>query len=163
MPDWGNKSLKKYEDKYFVSGIGSVSFSVHYHDLAAIAHEYGRPIGEIIMASAVALRDLARVRAPKKSRALATGIIVNPEIEKSTNPHKVVRDILFDARMNDTFVKMTKAGERYYYPASQEYGFRTVNGKKVPGKYYMRDSSVAFYTEHRDRVAAGVEDILEEL
>lgn len=163
MPNWGNKNLKKYEDKYYVSGIGTISFSAFYHDLSAVAQACGRSLGEIVRASAAAYRDRARAKAPKKTRSLAEGIIVNPEIENSSTPHKVVRDILFDARMNDTFVKMTKTGKRYYYPASQEYGFKKVNGGRVPGRYYMRDAAVEYAAEHRDRVADGIDNILEEL
>lgn len=163
MPNWGNKGLKKYEDKYYVSGIGTISFSALYHDLSAVAQVCGRSISDIVRASAAVFRDRARAKAPKKTRSLAEGIIVNPELERSSTPDKVVCDILFDARMNDTFVKMTNTGKRYYYPASQEYGFKKVNGGRVPGRYYMRDSAVEYAAEHRDRVADGINNILEEL
>ena len=42
--------------------------------------------------------------------------------------------------MNDVFVKTTKDGKRYYYPASQEYGFITKDGGYVPGFHFLRDS-----------------------
>jgi hypothetical protein len=35
---------------------------------------------------------------------------------------------------------MTKSGKRYYYPASQEYGFRTRSGVYVPGFHYLKNA-----------------------
>lgn len=76
---------------------------------------------------------------------------------------KVVFDVTFDAAMNDKFVKLTKTGKRYYYPASQEYGFRIGRTRRKTGLYFMRDTAVAFYSEHENAVVDGVVDMLEDL
>lgn len=34
-------------------------------------------------------------------------------------------------------VKITKDGTRYYYPSSQNYGFKTVDGDKVEGLHFL--------------------------
>lgn len=89
----------------------------------------------------------ARRLAPKKTGALKQGIIKMPRLEHTKFPAKAVGEIVIDRGMNDSFVKMTLAGKRYYYPSSQEYGFRsmTKNGseKRVPGKHYMYAASVS--------------------
>lgn len=89
----------------------------------------------------------ARRRAPHKTGDLRRGIIKMPRLEKSKFAGKAVGQIVIAREMNDTFVKMTLAGKRYYYPASQEYGFRsrTKSGseKRVPGRYYMLAAAVA--------------------
>ena len=104
-----------------------------------------------------------QANAPKRTGELARGIIVSPAAEQSSASAKIVRDIYFDASMNDTFVKTSREGKRYYYPASQEYGFRKVNGGRVPGRYYIRDTAVEYAAEHRNRVADGIDNVLEEL
>ena len=156
-------SQKMIRNVCSVNGLGDITLEMPrlgFEDAARISDAIINPL---VKSSAEALRDRAQVRAPKKSGDLARGIIVNPICERSSNPHKTVHDVVFDAGMNDTFVKMTKTGKRYYYPASQEYGFQTVNGKRVPGKYFMRDAAVDFAYEHRDRIAGGVERVLEEV
>jgi hypothetical protein len=163
MPNWGNKGLKKYEDKFFVSGIGRVSFSVQYHDLAALARLPEAELAQPVRQSASGLSYRIRSNAPYRSGDLRRGIILDPTAERTAVPGKVVFDITFDAGMNDTFVKMTKAGKRYYYPASQEYGFRIGRARRHPGLYYMRDASVEFFPQHRQAIVDGVNKILEEL
>ena len=67
------------------------------------------------------------------------GIIIHGERRKKVA--KKVYDIMMDPNKNDTFVKMSKDGKkRYYYPASQEYGFKTKNGKNIPGFHFLRDA-----------------------
>lgn len=90
-----------------------------------------------------------QAKAPKKSGDLRRGIVVSPRPEQSKIPGKAVWDIWFDAAYNETFVKTTKSGKRYYYPASQNYGFdvpkrTTVPGappgrNHVPGIYFMQE------------------------
>lgn len=75
--------------------------------------------------------------------ALRRGIVPSPVAEKSASPYKTVYEVYWDEKMNGTFVKVAKSGKRYYYPASQEYGFRTKRGL-VPGKYFMSGSLVAY-------------------
>jgi len=73
--------------------------------------------------------------APRKTRALKKGI--TKKEEKSRTPGKAVFDIRMDSKKNDVFVKEYN-GKRAYYPASQEYGFKTRSGRKVQGKYYFK-------------------------
>lgn len=87
------------------------------------------------------------LRAPKKTGTLQRGICVAPTPEQSKSKGKVVWDVWFDSSMTADFVRYTKSGKRYYYPASQEFGFRMANRtslpgqseRRVPGKYFMRE------------------------
>jgi len=78
----------------------------------------------------------AKNLAPVDSGELRDGIIMKQERKRV--PGKAVQDIMMDPAKNDVFVKTTKDGKRYYYPASQEYGFLTVDGRYVPGYAYLR-------------------------
>lgn len=163
MPSFGNRSLRKFEDRFFVDGIGRFSFSVQYHDLYALARLSEAEIEGPVRKSASGLAYRIRTNAPSRTGALRSGLIVAPGREKTAVSGKIVHDIVFDRAMNDTFVKMSRSGKRYYYPASQEYGFRVGRSKRVPGLYYMRDTAAAFYTEHENVVVDAVIDMLEEL
>ena len=83
----------------------------------------------------IALKS-AKARAPVDTGELRDGIILNRERSKTKG--KAVYDVMMDPAKNDVFVKMTKDGKRYYYPASQEYGFLTVDGGYVPGYRFLR-------------------------
>ena len=102
-----------------------------------------------------------RTKAHRKSGDLISGIVPSPWEENSKYPGKIVRQVYMDAGMNDTFVKVSKAGKRYYYPASQEFGFRiarrtTLTPKqaaayhaaprrnRVPGKFFMNDTFIDY-------------------
>jgi len=85
----------------------------------------------------ISLKD-ARGKAPYLSGALSGGII--SKAEKTKTKGKKVYQAAIDPGKNDIFQKITKGGKQYYYPASQEYGFRTRGGGYVPGFHYMRDS-----------------------
>lgn len=78
----------------------------------------------------------ARANAPKKIGDLRSGIIL--KAEKTRTKGKKVYQVTFSN--NPDFIKETLDGKRYYYPASQEYGFLKKGGGKVPGKHFMRDS-----------------------
>lgn len=82
----------------------------------------------------------ARAKAPWETGELANGIIL--KAEKTRKRGKKVYQVTIDPKKNDIFVKMTKDGKRYYYPASMEYGFMTRDGGYVPGFHYLRDSLV---------------------
>lgn len=88
----------------------------------------------------------AKENAPFLSGDLEGGIILKGE--KVRKKGKKVYDIMMDPAKNDIFVKETKDGKRYYYPASQEYGFLTRDGGYVPGVHFLRDS----ITENVDRI-----------
>lgn len=80
------------------------------------------------------------------------GIILKGERSRITG--KKVYDTMMDPAMNDVFQKTTKSGLRrvtkgkrtkmakgnYYYPASQEFGFTTVNGGYVPGFHFLKNA-----------------------
>lgn len=130
-------------------------------DLADVRKEISQ-VQKLVETAVGTLAVKVRTAAPRKSGALISGIIPSPGEEKSKYPGKIVRQVYFDANMNDTFVKIAKSGKRYYYPASQEYGFRIANragtqGKRVPGKYFMHQTFVeyvpVFVTEAEDLIA----------
>lgn len=78
----------------------------------------------------------AKSNAPVDTGALRDGIIMKKE--RRVKFGKAVYDIMMDPAKNNIFVKTTKDGIRYYYPASQEYGFMTVDGGYVPGYRFLR-------------------------
>jgi len=82
----------------------------------------------------------ARANAPWETGELANGIIL--KAEKTRKRGKKVYQVTIDPKKNDIFVKMTKDGKRYYYPASMEYGFITRDGGYSPGFHYLRDALV---------------------
>jgi phage protein, HK97 gp10 family len=78
----------------------------------------------------------AKANAPVDTGELRDGIILKGE--RNRDRGKKVYDIMMDPAKNDVFVKMTKDGKRAYYPASQEYGFLTVDGRYIPGYGFLR-------------------------
>lgn len=85
----------------------------------------------------IALRA-ARAKAPVDTGNLKSGIILKRE--RRVKVGKAVYDVMMDPAKNDIFVKTTKDGKRYYYPASQEYGFIAPDGSYIPGFRFMRNS-----------------------
>jgi len=81
----------------------------------------------------------AKANAPEDTGDLKRGIILKRERSKVKG--KAVYDVTIDPAMNDVFVKVSKDGKRSYYPASQEYGFLTVDGRYIPGYRYLRRSA----------------------
>jgi hypothetical protein len=84
--------------------------------------------------------------APEFTGTLKAGIVVKGE-RKGKRGRKVYQ-ITFNKNFNDYFVKYSSGlpdkGFRAYYPASQEYGFRTPrNGGYVHGLYFMREAADA--------------------
>ena len=141
------------------------AFSVHvrYSDLAGLARTSDAQIEAPVRQSASGLLFATRAAAPVKSGALQRGLILMPGREKSAIHGKVVNDIVFDAGMNETFVKFSKEGARYYYPASREYGFRLRNGGRKSGLYYMRNTASAYYETHEENVVSKVVKMMEDL
>ena len=82
----------------------------------------------------------ARANAPWRYGDLSNGIIQKGERLRKRG--KKVYQVTLDPAKNDIFVKTTKDGKRYYYPASMEYGFITRDGGYVPGYHYLRDALV---------------------
>lgn len=129
-------------------------------DLENVRKEIVR-IQRLVESAAGNLAVRIRTKAPRKTGDLISGIIPSPWEEKTKYPGKIVREVYMDAGMNDTFVKMTKSGKRYYYPASQEFGFRiarrstltpgqaaaygaTPRRPRVPGKFFMNDTFIDY-------------------
>lgn len=103
------------------------------------AHQ--RRLDDTVILALPKVAQIARRYAPKKSGALRRGIIVMPGLEKSRYQGKAVGQVVIDRNMNSVFQKPSKMGHHYYYPASQEYGFRhRAKGggtKRIEGKHYM--------------------------
>jgi hypothetical protein len=85
----------------------------------------------------------AKRNAPVDTGNLKRGIVMKRE--RARNDAKAVYQITIDPKMNDVFVKMSTnskdskgQAKRSYYPASQEYGYMTKNGRYIPGYRYMR-------------------------
>lgn len=86
----------------------------------------------------IALKD-ARKNAPVDEGHLKKGLVLKGEKLKVKG--KKVYQVVFDSKKNDIFVKMSADGtKRYYYPASQEYGYFTRDGKYIPGYRFLRNS-----------------------
>lgn len=85
----------------------------------------------------IALKS-ARNNAPEDTGELKRGIVLKRE--RTRIKGKAVYDVMMDPAKNPVFVKESKDGKRAYYPASQEYGFLTVDGGYVPGYRYLRRS-----------------------
>lgn len=85
----------------------------------------------------IALKS-AREKAPWRFGDLANGIVLKGERLRTRG--KKVYQVTMDAAKNDLFIRTTKDGKRYYYPASMEYGFITRDGGYEPGYHYLRDS-----------------------
>lgn len=133
-------------------------------DLADVRKELTQ-IRELVDSASGTLAVRIRTKAPRKTGALISGIIPSPWEENSKYPGKIVRQVYMDAGMNDTFVKVTKSGKRYYYPASQEYGFRVANRsgnrvKRVPGKYFMAGTSIEYFPAFEKDVETLVEKVV---
>lgn len=90
-------------------------------------------------AGAAIVRGAAKSNAPVDEGNLKKAIVLKRE--KKRIKAKATYQVTIDPKMNDQFVKQSKDGERSYYPASQEYGFMTKNGKYIPGYRYMRKSA----------------------
>ena len=135
-------------------------------DLADVRKELSQ-IQRLVESAAGTLAVQIRTKAPRKSGDLISGIVPSPWEEKSRYPGKIVRQVYMDATMNDTFVKVTKAGKRYYYPASQEFGFRIANRsgnrvKRVPGKYFMQNTFIAYVPAFNQDAEKLIEEVLGE-
>lgn len=135
-------------------------------DLADVRKEITQ-IQKLVETAAGTLAVRIHTKAPRRTGDLISGIIPSPWEEKSQYPGKIVRQVYMDARMNDTFVKVSKNGTRYYYPASQEFGFRIANRtgsrvKRVPGKYFMKNTFVDYVPSFISDVHNLVEKVVDE-
>ena len=141
-------------------------------DLANVRKEIVQIQG-LVESSAGTLAVRIRTNAPKKSGDLISGIVPSPWEENSKYPGKIVRQVYMDAGMNDTFVKVSKSGKRYYYPASQEFGFQISNRttlavrgqaaprrNRVPGKFFMNDTFIDYIPAFQKEAEALVDKVV---
>lgn len=111
-----------------------------------------------------AQRD-AKSNAPVDIGHLKSGIKIYGE--RTTKTGKKVYMVVFARAMNHIFQKYNaearaklltgqKVAHTAYYPASQEFGWRMTNGRKVPGKFFMRDA----VEDNRPQINKIIEDTL---
>jgi len=112
---------------------------------------------DAVMAGAKIVQAAARSKVPVKSGALKSGI--KAEITWDKNAPVAWAGVGFDREMNAVFVKYSKAGKRYYYPASVEYG--TKGPHSAPAHPFMRpaidNNKAKVRKEIKDRVKAAIE------
>jgi hypothetical protein len=130
-----------------VQGVGIVAtFKIEGMDeLEAYMRDMGRLPQKVVTKAArkgaMIIRRVARKGGwIDQSGELRKGIVLKGE--KAKIKGKKVYQVVMDSAKNDIFVKMTKSGKRYYYPASQEYGFKTKNGGYTPGFHFLRNALV---------------------
>lgn len=156
------------------------SFTIHIDGLAALEkiHMNMDKIRRTVQSASGTLAVLVQSRAPvyrgRRRRGVVPGALRNaitpsPWAENSASPYKVVHEVYFDYRYNDLLVKYSANGTRYYYPASQEYGFlihpRAPGGGRsdvhVPGKFFMKDSTVTYVPYFRDEIEKTAQEAIE--
>lgn len=108
-----------------------------------------------------------RYRAGQVPQQLRKGIIAMPGLEKRRFKGKAVGEVVMDRSLNSVFQKPGKKGHHYYYPASQEYGFKhRVRGGgmgRVEGKHFMHVASRVYEGAFTAKVANMAEDLFSEL
>lgn len=85
---------------------------------------------------------------------LSKGIILRGE--RSRLPDKKMYDVMMDPAKNNVFVKISKDGQRSYYPVSMEFGFFTKSGSYVPGFHFLRNS----IDNNADQIESTIIDVL---
>ena len=98
-----------------VSGIEQLN-----KNILALEKQMATKLGEAVLAGAEIIRDDARQRAPRDTGELAAGIVAAVTWDKKAPVAYAAA--MMDKNKNDKFVKISKNGKRYYYPASIEYG-----------------------------------------
>ena len=147
---------------FSAKGAGNITVSAKTEGLGDF-QKVVQSMDSVVRSSRDGLLTILHTAAPEKSGALRRGIVASTSAEKTATPGKVVYDIYMDDAMNDIFVKYAASGKRYYYPASQEYGFRLKNGGYKPGKYYMRDTTIRYAAAFEKDMTAGMDKALEAL
>lgn len=83
----------------------------------------------------------ARARAPKRTGKMAKKLTL--KAERSKRGKKVFQITFQKVDRFPESVKIGKDGTRYYYPASQNFGFKTRNGGYVEGKHFLEGAMQA--------------------
>lgn len=102
----------------------------------------------------------ARFFAPEKDGILKKGLKL--KLEKSPKGKKVYQ-VTFDEKYNKEFVKLSKSNKRYYYPASQEYGFLTKSGKHIPGYRYLKKGLETNATSVENKILNSIMDEIDKI
>lgn len=109
----------------------------------------------------------AKANAPVDTGDLKKGIKIFSE--KRQKLGKKVYMVVFDYAYNHIYQKFNKAAQAEiakgkkgvqptaYYPASQEYGWVTQSGRKVQGKFFLRNS----VANHRPQIQNIMMDVIE--
>jgi HK97 gp10 family phage protein len=112
---------------------------------------------DAVMAGAEIIRDAAKAKVHSRSGLLEAGI--KAEITWDKNAPVAWAGAGFDREMNDVFVKYSKAGKRYYYPAAVEYGHKGPH--PAPKHSFMRsaldENKAKIRAEIKNRVKAAIE------
>lgn len=90
-------------------------------------------------AGASVAQKAAKRNAPVDEGYLKRSIVIKRSRGKRVKG-SAIHNVMIDPSMNDHFVKISKDGKRSYYPASQEFGWFTVDGRYIPGYGYLRRS-----------------------
>lgn len=111
----------------------------------------------------IALKS-AKVNAPEDTGELKKGMKLVGE--RARVKGKKVYQVVFDRAKNDIFQKKNAQGKVIgYYPASQEYGFFTKNGRYIPGYHFMKkameDNNRAIEKKIVDEMSKNIDKALE--
>lgn len=144
---------------------GGITVSVPQGEFAEAIRWIYDDGSKVVTAEAASVVQAARAAAPYRHGDLRSGIVAS-DFEKDPGGKRIVQ-VAMDPKMNDTFVRKTKEtkrhpdGKRYYYPASQEYGFRTRHpGRRAPGKYFMKTTAVGAIGQFQAAVEQSLEKAL---
>jgi HK97 gp10 family phage protein len=132
-------------------------------ELQRLLEQVGRAPAKVLTAAtkkaANVVRAAALTGAPKKTGALRRGLRIFSEKRKTG---KKVYQVAFNRNMNHIFQKqsnrfrLNRRGEQrritYYYPASQEYGFKLRNGGKKQGLNFIKRA----YQQNRNNVMQNI-------
>jgi len=115
-----------------------------------------RALPEGAKAGADIVRDNASARARRKSGDMADGIISQVTWDK--NAPIAFAAACLDPAKNDTFVKYSANGKRYYYPAAVEYGHG-----KVPAYPFMRPAMTKNRAKIKKEIASRFKAVIDEM
>lgn len=129
-----------------------------------------RVAAQAALAPAQAELEAAKAAAPVKTGTLRDSLVLHMERNRANG--KQVFDVLPTAKANGLLQKQVKQPGRTangksrrktaYYPASQEYGFATVNGGRVAGKHYLGGSMAAGSEGYRETILEEIEKNVDE-
>ena len=78
------------------------------------------------------VRQAAKADAPKDTGKLKRSIKLKAE-------KRIVGKKIYQIKfIGDNLAKISQSGNRSFYPASQEYGWKKKDGSKHPGKHFMK-------------------------